>query len=91
MQSSFRIKYFIDISVFPEACETGKYGKGCSQNCGACLKSTVCNHITGTCGLGCEPGWQKTDTCTTGSSYNRFFKKLYYFVKHELLWIHACH
>uniref|UniRef100_A0A8W8NPK4 protein-tyrosine-phosphatase n=1 Tax=Magallana gigas TaxID=29159 RepID=A0A8W8NPK4_MAGGI len=48
-------------------CETGKYGKGCSQNCGACLNSTVCNHITGTCGLGCEPGWQKTDACTTVS------------------------
>lgn len=74
MQSKFHIKYFIDISLFPEACETGKYGKGCSQNCGACLNSTVCNHITGYCGLGCEPGWQKTDTCTTGSSYNRFFK-----------------
>lgn len=74
MQNSFCIKYFIDISLFPEACGTGKYGKGCSQNCGACLKSTVCNHITGSCELGCEPGWQKTETCTTGNSYNRLLE-----------------
>uniref|UniRef100_K1QG63 protein-tyrosine-phosphatase n=1 Tax=Magallana gigas TaxID=29159 RepID=K1QG63_MAGGI len=48
-------------------CDARKYGKACSESCGACLHSTICNHITGDCGLGCEPGWQKTAQCKTGN------------------------
>ncbi|XP_065938256.1 receptor-type tyrosine-protein phosphatase alpha-like isoform X2 [Magallana gigas] len=46
-------------------CKAGKYGNSCSESCGACLHSTGCNHITGDCKLGCEPGWQKTAKCKT--------------------------
>lgn len=51
------------MSLFSEECEAGKYGKACSKGCGACVNSNVCNHITGDCGLGCQPGWQKTAQC----------------------------
>lgn len=56
------------MSLFSEACEAGKYGKACSKSCGACLNSIDCDHITGSCELGCEPGWQKTAQCKTGNS-----------------------
>lgn len=56
------------MSLFSEECEAGKYGKACSKGCGACVNSNVCNHITGDCGLGCQPGWQKTAQCKTGNN-----------------------
>lgn len=58
--------HFSNISLFSQVYKAGKYGKACHENCGACVNSTVCNHITGLCELGCEPGWQKTETCKTG-------------------------
>lgn len=60
------IYQFHEINIFKD-CDARKYGKACSESCGACLHSTICNHITGDCGLGCEPGWQKTAQCKTGN------------------------
>lgn len=60
------IYQFHEINIFKD-CDAKQYGKACSESCGACLHSTICNHITGDCGLGCEPGWQKTATCKTGN------------------------
>lgn len=39
------------------------YGPVCSQICGACINSTQCHHINGSCLQGCDPGYrgQKCD------------------------------
>ena len=39
------------------ACETGTYGKDCSNACGHCLNETNCIHTNGTCTTGCEAGY----------------------------------
>lgn len=54
------------------------YGKGCSKRCGACNNSTDCNHITGSCELGCAPGWQNTPLCDKGTI--KLFNMLYDFI-----------
>lgn len=44
--------------MFTIGCESGKFGKGCSNNCsGHCLKSVSCNTTTGHCDSGCAPGY----------------------------------
>ncbi|KAK7102417.1 receptor-type tyrosine-protein phosphatase alpha-like [Littorina saxatilis] len=39
-----------------ETCEGGKYGKGCSQECGKC--NGVCHHEDGHCEAGCLDGFE---------------------------------
>lgn len=56
-------------------CKAGEYGKACHESCGACLNSTVCNHITGICELGCEPGWQNTAQCKTACNNGTYGHK----------------
>lgn len=34
-----------------------KYGLDCSQSCGHCTENKQCNHITGLCTHGCDPGY----------------------------------
>lgn len=52
---------------YSKVCEAGMYGNDCSQKCGACISSTACNHISGSCDLGCAPGWQNTPLCDEGT------------------------
>ena len=51
--------------LIPTACQYGRYGLNCSLDCGHCIDSTNCNHVNGTCTLGCAPGWQNLDKCVT--------------------------
>lgn len=46
-------------------CSDGYYGEECSSSCGRCLNDSACQHITGVCDQGCEPGYQ-TPNCTQG-------------------------
>ncbi|KAK3780392.1 hypothetical protein RRG08_062013 [Elysia crispata] len=57
--------YYVDISTSkePEAlieCDSGYYGAGCIKSCSQhCAgKDNSCNHVNGTCDLGCDPGYQ---------------------------------
>lgn len=52
---------------YSKVCEAGMYGNDCSQKCGDCISSTACNHISGSCDLGCAPGWQNTPLCDEGT------------------------
>lgn len=53
--------YFIIITE----CDGGKYGPVCSLACGACINSTKCHHINGSCLQGCGPGF-KGQKCDKG-------------------------
>nr|XP_034321632.1 receptor-type tyrosine-protein phosphatase epsilon-like [Crassostrea gigas] len=53
-------------------CEAGMYGNDCSQKCGDCISSTACNHISGSCDLGCAPGWQNTPLCDEDCPNGKF-------------------
>lgn len=48
-----------------QVCTTGFYGEKCSSICGYCLNNSVCDHVTGVCEQGCEPGYQG-ENCTEG-------------------------
>uniref|UniRef100_K1QM59 Receptor-type tyrosine-protein phosphatase zeta n=1 Tax=Magallana gigas TaxID=29159 RepID=K1QM59_MAGGI len=52
-------------------CDGGKYGRGCSLTCGACINNTPCHHINGSCLQGCGPGFkgQKCDEECDGNKY----------------------
>lgn len=39
-------------------CDGNKYGAGCQQSCGSCLRSEQCHHKNGSCLNGCDPGYQ---------------------------------
>lgn len=58
---------FAGFFFYSKVCEAGMYGNDCSQKCGACINSTACNHISGSCDLGCAPGWQNTPLCDEGT------------------------
>ena len=47
-----------DSGFYDERCE-----KVCSEHCGGAENS--CNHVNGTCDLGCDPGY-KNETCNEG-------------------------
>lgn len=47
------------------ACLNNTYGAGCLEICGQCLSEQQCNHINGTCTIGCEPGYY-SDQCKIG-------------------------
>lgn len=49
-------------------CSTGFYGEQCGSKCDHCLNDTACDHITGYCLKGCEPGYQGIN-CTIGKWY----------------------
>ncbi|RUS69941.1 hypothetical protein EGW08_022297 [Elysia chlorotica] len=48
-----------------DKCDIGYYGDGCIKSCSdhCAGKNNSCNHINGTCDLGCVPGYQGT-LCT---------------------------
>ena len=37
-------------------CAGYTYGQGCKGSCGECRKGVQCNHETGICPGGCDPG-----------------------------------
>lgn len=49
-------------------CKAGFYGEQCGSICGHCLDNGACEHITGYCLKGCEPGYQGIN-CTIGNGY----------------------
>nr|XP_022311339.1 receptor-type tyrosine-protein phosphatase alpha-like isoform X2 [Crassostrea virginica] len=61
-----------------ERCIYGRYGLKCSLKCGNCLDSSNCNHVDGTCTLGCAPGWQNTDTCVNPCNNGTYGKGCMY-------------
>lgn len=44
-------------------CSNKTYGLNCLDTCGACLDSSPCHHVDGSCPSGCNPGWQTTPKC----------------------------
>lgn len=36
----------------------GYYGEQCNSICGHCLNNSACDHDTGVCEQGCEPGYE---------------------------------
>lgn len=55
-----------------EACNEGRYGKNCTQNCSKNCHGDVCNHVDGSCS--CKHGWEGSD-CSKGN-----YIKLVYFI-----------
>lgn len=51
------------------ACERGRYGDGCKENCGQCNDVDQCSTNNGTCLTGCNVG-VKGDSCKTGKCEN---------------------
>lgn len=47
------------------ACLNNTYGAECLKICGQCLSEQQCNHINGTCTIGCETGYY-SDHCKIG-------------------------
>jgi hypothetical protein len=56
-------------------CGAGKYGPDCGLICGEC-KDNLCDHETGQCLAGCNPGW-KEDLCKTSKSVYRDWTKVF--------------
>ena len=55
---------FIPIIV---ECNSTKYGPDCKLTCGEC-KNGLCDHETGQCLEGCNPGW-KGALCNTSKTH----------------------
>ena len=59
------------IFVYLQACDPGYYGHGCmamcSEHCAG--NDKACNHINGTCDMGCIPGY-RGDLCIQGDYVN---------------------
>ena len=50
------------------ACDSGKWGNGCEQFCGACVEAT-CDPVSGHCKSGCKAGYQYTPWCDKGMTF----------------------
>lgn len=61
------------------ACLNNTYGVGCLEICGQCLSEQQCNHINGTCTIGCETGYY-SDHCKKGIVLA--FKLTYFYAEH---------
>ena len=57
--------HYIKSLIFVTACTSGRYGQDCTEMCGNCAGGAVCDHVDGTCSVGCDPGWQG-GTCKQG-------------------------
>ena len=56
-------------------CDVYTYGLDCKR-CGNCSGGVQCNHVTGTCPHGCDPGMHG-DKCDKGNNIKiRTFQKL---------------
>lgn len=52
--------------MFILECKEGWFGANCSQKCVGHCKDGFCNHVTGHCDTGCDPGWTGSN-CDKGS------------------------
>ena len=48
-------------------CDVYTYGLDCKKRCGNCSGGVRCNHVTGTCPRGCDPGMHG-DKCDKGNA-----------------------
>lgn len=53
-------------------CQNNTFGGGCSENCGHCLSGLQCHHVTGSCYLGCAPGYYGSQ-CKTGKVDEKYY------------------
>ncbi|XP_065923424.1 uncharacterized protein [Magallana gigas] len=54
-----------------QLCQNNTFGGSCSENCGHCLSGLQCHHVTGSCYLGCAPGYygsQCKTACPSGNN-----------------------
>lgn len=66
-KSAFFYKIIIFVVIL--ACSVGYFGQNCTDKCNSSCKG--CNHITGVCDSGCQPGWIG-DFCEQGNlSYTK--------------------
>lgn len=65
-------------------CEDGKYGVNCVYSCGNCAKGDPCDHVNGTCPMGCKTGYDGRK-CNGKLDFHKFVKCYnclrYFFVK----------
>ena len=65
-----RCDFFFISLVMNKSCVTGcdvyTYGLDCKR-CGNCSGGVQCNHVTGTCPHGCDPGMHG-DKCDKGNA-----------------------
>ena len=54
-------------------CNGNTYGMECSQTCGKCYENEQCNHLTGICPNGCDPG-MSGHKCDNGIFYLIFIQ-----------------
>lgn len=57
---------YIFFLLHETVCQNNTYGAGCSEDCGHCFSGQQCNHIFGTCPIGCDAGYYN-DRCKTGT------------------------
>ena len=68
--------YIIEINVFfVTGCNVYTYGSDCIH-CGNCSDGVQCNHVTGTCPNGCDPGIYG-DKCDLGKLKIELFFSLF--------------
>lgn len=60
------ISYIFFFLLHETVCQNNTYGAGCSEDCGHCFSGQQCNHIVGTCPIGCDAGYYN-DRCKTGT------------------------
>ena len=63
------MSFYVWNCVFTE-CETGYFGRNCTEVCGFCIDGEPCHNVEGTCKNGCDQGYQGL-TCTEGNIFNR--------------------
>ena len=77
------------ISVYLQECDPGYYGHGCTAMCSEHCSGNdkACNHINGTCDMGCDPGYQG-DLCIQGDyDNNTSLMPMRHFLYEKLAWI----
>lgn len=50
-------KFQICMCFFLSECKVGLFGENCAKFCGHCSGYKACDHVTGQCLSGCEPGY----------------------------------
>lgn len=66
-----RVAWYLELSLYEIVllflleCTAGFYGDQCASSCGRCQDDSACQHVTGACDNGCQPGYQEPD-CNKG-------------------------
>ena len=61
-------KHFLNFS----ACQPGRFGKNCLEQCGECKDELYCPFTNGVCQHGCERGY-RDPACQQGPSCSFYF------------------